>query len=97
MLFNLEELKNNIPKIKLDNKVKKKNKIKAKGVFVKYKQVGDVGHILIVKDDILKLIKSETLCVRVSETEISGQLQSNCPLPKGSGLHEISVLNKRNV
>ncbi len=57
-------------KIRLDNKVKKKNKIKAKGFFVNYKQVEDVGHILIVKDDILKLIKSETLCVGVSEPEI---------------------------
>ena len=57
-------------KIRLDKKVKKKNKIKAKGIFVNYKQVQDVGHILIVRDDILKLIKSKTITQRVSEPGI---------------------------
>jgi len=40
-------------KIKLDNKVKKKNKIKFRGIIVKYKQVKGVGHILIIKEGIL--------------------------------------------
>ena len=42
-------------KIKLDSKVKKRKKIKAKGIIVKYKQVESVGHILIIKGGILKL------------------------------------------
>ena len=47
----------NLLKIKLDTKVKKKNKIKVKGIIIKYKQVKNVGHILIVKGEVLKLNK----------------------------------------
>lgn len=44
-------------KIKLDNKVKKKNKINFKGIIIRYQQVKSVGHILIIKESVLKLNK----------------------------------------
>ena len=51
----LGENKINNLKIKLDSKVKKQNKIKARGIIVKYKRVRSVGHILIIRGDILNL------------------------------------------
>jgi len=44
-------------KIKLDKKFKQKNKIKPKGIIVNYKHVKNVGHILILKKNVLKLNK----------------------------------------
>ncbi len=44
-------------KIKLDGEVKRKNKISANGIIIKYQQVKSVGHILIVGEEVLKLNK----------------------------------------
>ena len=44
-------------RIKLDSKTKKKNKNKTKGIIVKYKYVKNVGHIIIIKGKIRRVLK----------------------------------------
>lgn len=52
----LERNKINSLKITLDKKIKRKNKIKIKGIIVKYKHVKSVGHIVIIRGKIWEKI-----------------------------------------